>query len=608
LSEQGDFYYEREVLNLHGLWKWFLRPRGAKSGRDKIGSSGNYDFTNAATFADFLGSTGDVVSFYDQDFRLTNCSAAFKRLSSRSVVDRAEIEDFYPDYLVPTLRKKCDGIIGSGHSRTIELRTKAGEEHLSLLVFGAGNGIGVIERRQPDKSGSSKADEQERTKLLHQASHDVLTGLQNRRRFSERLQEVVASAGKSREKEALLQIDLDEFKNVNDTLGHGAGDTLLQLAASRIQGQLQDGETAYRYAGDEFAVIQCGKTQPVEAERLAGSIIQALKEPFIINGIPVFIGASIGVAFGPEHGTESEQLMKAADIALYAAKSDGRGCAKIFNRSMLLLLEQRENLRRSLRSALDRGELFLEYQPVFKSPSSLIGFEALLRWRHPEIGLIPPGVFIPIAEADGLMDQIGRWVLVEACSQAKTWPSTLAIAVNLSPAQFLSGKLTNTVAQVIDAVGIQAERLELEITESVLLEETVDNIDTLNTLNVLGIRISLDDFGTFYSSLSYLKNFPFDRLKVDQYFINDLETDRKSQAIVKSIISLAHGLGISVTAEGVETAGQASWLTEQGCDSLQGYFLGRPGDEDAARELIEFWMAKSMSADQGNIDAYDIRN
>jgi len=546
-----------------------------------------------------LDNTTDIVSFYDQDFRLTHCSTALKRLRSRSIGIGAEIEDIYPDFLDVDLREKSDGIIRNGHRMTIELLTKPGEQHLSLLVFGAGGGIGIIELTQPYLGGSSEADEQERIELLHQASHDMLTGLQNRRRFSERLREVVATAAKSREREALLQIDLDEFKNVNDTLGHGAGDTLLQLAASRIQGQLQEGETAYRYAGDEFAVIQSGKQQPADAERLAGSIIQALKEPFIINGIPVFIGASIGVAFGPEHGTESEQLMKAADIALYAAKSDGRGCAKIFNRSMLLLLEQRENLRRSLRSALDRGELFLEYQPVFKSPSSLIGFEALLRWRHPEIGLIPPGVFIPIAEADGLMDEIGRWVLIEACNQAKTWPPALAVAVNLSPAQFLSGKLTDTVAQIIDAVGIQAERLELEITESVLLEETIDNIDTLNTLNVLGIRISLDDFGTFYSSLSYLKNFPFDTLKIDQYFINDIETDGKSQTIVKSIINLAHGLGISVTAEGVETSGQARRLQEYGCDCLQGYFLGRPGDDEPTRELIERWMEHSLSEGEG---------
>ncbi|TIX70452.1 MAG: EAL domain-containing protein, partial [Mesorhizobium sp.] len=363
---------------------------------------------------------------------------------------------------------------------------------------------------------------------------------------------------------------------------------------------LQDGESAYRYAGDEFAVIQLGKEQPAEAERLAGSLVNAFKEPFVINGIPVFVGSSIGIALGPEHGTDGEQLMKAADIALYAAKTDGRGCARTFNRSMLLLLEQRENLRRSLRTALERNELYLEYQPLIRPPSSVIGFEALLRWRHPEIGVIPPSVFIPIAEADGLMDEIGRWVLEQACRQALSWPSSLTVAVNLSPAQFLSGSLTDTVAQIIDEVGIRADRLELEITETVLLERTIDNIDTLNTLNVLGIRISLDDFGTYYSSLSYLKNFPFDTLKIDQYFIADLETDLKGQTIVRSIINLAHGLGISVTAEGVETSAQARWLIKENCDCLQGNFLGRPLGAEATSDFIRRSPPKGIRAMEGS--------
>jgi diguanylate cyclase (GGDEF)-like protein len=431
------------------------------------------------------------------------------------------------------------------------------------------------------------SEEEEHIMLLHQATHDVLTGLQNRRRFSDRLQQALSSSAGSKEASALLQIDLDDFKAVNDTLGHGAGDTLLRLAANRILDTLQDGESAYRLAGDEFAVIQSGKTQPAGAEHLAASLIDALKAPFVINDIPVFIGASIGIALGPEHAAEGEQLMKAADIALYAAKRDGRGCARTFNRSMLLLLEQRENLRRSLRMALERGELFLEYQPLVRPPSLVVGFEALLRWRHPEVGVILPSVFIPIAEADGLMGEIGRWVIEEACRQATTWPSSLTVAVNLSPAQFLSGSLTDTVAQVVDAVGIRADRLELEITETVLLEQTTDNIDILNTLNVLGIRISLDDFGTYYSSLSYLKNFPFDTLKIDQYFIRDLETNRKSQTIVRSIIGLAHGLGISVTAEGVETPGQARWLIKENCDCLQGNFLGRPLGAEATHDFIK---------------------
>ncbi|MER9121131.1 bifunctional diguanylate cyclase/phosphodiesterase [Mesorhizobium sp. M0954] len=531
-----------------------------------------------------MANTTELLSFYDRDFRLTHYAARLKGLYGGAVAPGAAVWEIYPSFLDASHRDEFLRVFQGGSPASIDLPRTSGGAHRSVFVFTTANGAGIIELRED--GGRSAAEEQEHLVLLHQATHDVLTGLQNRRRFGERLQQAMAALGGSKPKAALLQIDLDDFKAVNDTLGHGAGDTLLQLAAGRIRDALQDGESAYRYAGDEFAVIQLGKEQPAEAERLAGSLVDAFKDPFVINGIPVFVGSSIGIAFGPEHGTDGEQLMKAADIALYAAKTDGRGCARSFNRSMLLLLEQRENLRRSLRTALERGELYLEYQPLIQPPSSVTGFEALLRWRHPELGIIPPNVFIPIAEADGLMDEIGRWVLEEACRQALTWPSSLTVAVNLSPAQFLSGLLTDTVAQIVDAVGLEADRLELEITERVLLEKTIDNIDTLNTLNVLGIRISLDDFGTYYSSLSYLKNFPFDTLKIDQYFIADLETDLKSQTIVRSIMNLAHGLGINVTAEGVETPAQARWLIKENCDCLQGNFLGKPLGAEAISGFI----------------------
>ncbi|RUU14481.1 EAL domain-containing protein [Mesorhizobium sp. USDA-HM6] len=561
-----------------------MRPKASVVGKESKGPTPDAPDTAEALLADLLSNTAELVSFYDRDFRLTHYATALKDMYGGVVTPGAAIWQVYPSFLDSRCRNEFLRVFHGGSAARIELQRSKGDAPLPVFVFGTSNGVGIIESRE--HVGRSAAEEQDRVTLLHQATHDVLTGLQNRRRFGERLQQALAAIGEPGPKAALLQIDLDDFKAVNDTLGHGAGDTLLQLAAGRIRDALGEGDSAYRYAGDEFAVIQLGKDQPAAAERLAGSLVDAFKQPFVINDNTVFVGSSIGIAFAPEHGTDGEQLMKAADIALYAAKTDGRGCARTFNRAMLLLLEQRENLRRSLRTALERGELYLEYQPLIRSPASVIGFEALLRWRHPEIGIIPPSVFIPIAEADGLMDEIGRWVLEEACRQALTWPSSLTVAVNLSPAQFLSGSLTDTVAQIIDAVGIRAERLELEITETVLLEKTIDNIDTLNTLNVLGIRISLDDFGTYYSSLSYLKNFPFDTLKIDQYFIADLETDLKSQTIVRSIINLAHGLGISVTAEGVETSAQAGWLIKENCDCLQGNFLGRPLGPDATSNFI----------------------
>jgi diguanylate cyclase (GGDEF)-like protein len=572
---------------LHRLWDRLLRLKAPKTGaRTRISSAQHSPSASGGRLAGLLANTDNILSLYDRDLKLTHCSQNFTNLYGQLGARGAAVWDIYPSFLTEGVLTKVDHVLQGGLPSNTDLPTQQGGGRRSALLFGTVGGVGILELTDGVRDGRTEADEQEHVLLLHQATHDALTGLQNRRRFGERLQEALATVDKGREKVALLQIDLDDFKTVNDTLGHGTGDTLLQLAAGRIRSVLGDGDSAYRYAGDEFAVIQVGKRQPGQAERLAGALVDAFKEPFVINGIPLFVGSSIGIAFGPEHGTEKEPLMKAADIALYAAKREGRGCARTFNRSMLLLLEQRENLRRSLRTALERQELYLEYQPIVQSPSRIVGFEALLRWRHAEIGTIPPSVFIPIAEADGLMDSIGRWVLEEACRQATTWPSSLSVTVNLSPAQFLSGTLTDTVAQTIDSVGILAERLELEITETVLLEQTTDNLDTLNTLNVLGIRISLDDFGTYYSSLSYLKNFPFDTLKIDQYFIQDLETDPKSQVIVRSIIGLAHGLGINVVAEGVETQGQVKWLVKHGCDRLQGHFLSRPLSASAIHDFI----------------------
>jgi diguanylate cyclase (GGDEF)-like protein len=526
---------------------------------------------------ELLDNTQELISVYDSSLRLVQCAARLKTLRHDQISPGSSLFDIYPGFATGKARKALDKVLADKAPIVLDLAI-APNRVVKVRAFPTIAGLGLIEAAD----NPATAAEAEHQKLLHQATHDVLTGLQNRQRLSERLREILATNNGVRERSALLQIDLDDFKSVNDTLGHGTGDALLKLAANRIRSVLQEGDSAFRYAGDEFAIIQYGK-DPSEAESVADALVDAFKAPFIINDMPLFVGASVGIAFGPQHAAQGEELMKAADIALYAAKREGRGCARVFNRSMMLLIEQRENLRRNLRMALERQELLLEYQPLVRSSGHVVGFEALVRWNHPEVGRITPNVFIPIAEADGLMDDIGRWVLEEACRQAMTWPDSLNIAVNLSPAQFLSGSLTDTVAQVIDSTGIRADRLELEITESVLLEETVDNLDTLNTLNVLGIRISLDDFGTRYSSLSYLKNFPFDTLKIDQYFINDLESDGKSQTIVRAIIGLAHGLDMMVTAEGVETARQAQWLVNEGCDLLQGHHLGKVMSADHAR-------------------------
>lgn len=524
-----------------------------------------------------------LFSLWGHDLGLIDWSEKLKERLDLADEAPVTLGDVYPDLANPDLAALVQLVVNTGKPRTIRLG--AGEsERRNLLLFQARAGLAIVEFGGADIDETAKAQELDRALLLHQATHDVLTGLPNRRQFSDKLGKVLPVRAKAGL--ALMQIDLDDFKPVNDTLGHGAGDIVLKLAAERIRKTLGKDETAYRLAGDEFAVIQIAREQPDEAERLAESLIAEFRKPFTVDGIAVFVGASIGVAIAPRDGNESEQLMKAADVALYAAKKDGRRRARTFNPSMLQVLEQREVLRRSLRVALQHREFFIEYQPLVDRSLAIAGFEALLRWRHPILGVISPIAFIPMAESDGLMSEIGQWVLEVACRQALSWPAHYTIAVNLSPAEFLTSGLTDRVSQTLDVVGLPSERLELEITETVLLERTINNLDTLNTLNVLGIQISLDDFGTEYSSLSYLKNFPFDNIKIDKYFINDLPDDQKSLTIVRFVIAMAHGLGMRVTAEGVETAEQAAWLQAEGCDRLQGYFLSPPLGADMVDEFI----------------------
>ena len=524
------------------------------------------------------------ISLWDLDLKLVDSSKKFKEHVSLGSRTDITLREAYPALAKPAFAAIVQLVIDTGEPRTIRLDASIPRK-CDLLLFYIRTGLLVIEINGADAKKKMSSEEGERARLIHQATHDVLTGLPNRRQFSAELAKLLPASGEAGP--ALMQLDLDDFKPVNDTLGHGAGDVVLQLAAERIKGTLGRNGTVYRLAGDEFAVIQVGSQQLLEAESLADALVAEFKKPFMVNGISLFVGVSIGVAVAPRDGNEGEQLMKAADVALYAAKKEGRRRARTFDPSMLVVVEQRELLRRSLRVALQRDEFFIEYQPLVEPPYSVVGFEALMRWRHPTLGIIPPAAFIPMAEADGLMSEIGQWMLEEACREALTWPTNYSLAVNLSPAEFLTPGFTDRVSQTLDMVGFPAERLELEITEGVLLERTINNLDTLNTLNVLGIQISLDDFGTEYSSLSYLKNFPFDNIKIDRYFIRDLLQDKKSQTIVRSVVALAHGLDMRVTAEGVETAQQAVWLQGEGCDRLQGYFLSPPLGADRLHEFIK---------------------
>ena len=422
--------------------------------------------------------------------------------------------------------------------------------------------------------------------LVHMAHHDALTELPNRAHFRERLTAEVARARRG-ESLAVLCLDLDQFKNVNDTLGHPVGDGLLQAVAGRMRDCVRDIDIVARLGGDEFAIVQIGAKQPEGANVLAERLIAVMAEPFEIGGHQVAIGTSVGIALAPSDGVETEQLIKAADMALYRAKTDGRGVFRFFEPEMDAKMQVRRTLELDLRRALVMSEFELYYQPLVDLTSNEVsGFEALLRWHHPERGLVPPSDFIPVAEEIGLIVPVGEWVLRRACAEAATWPDEIKVAVNLSPAQFKSKGLALAVTSALGNSGLSPKRLELEITESVLLLESESTLATLHQLRALGVRISMDDFGTGYSSLSYLRSFPFDKIKIDQSFVRDLSEREDSIAIVRAVSGLGRNLGMATTAEGVETSQQLGQLRGEGCTEVQGYFFSRPMPAGDVRRVI----------------------
>ena len=417
----------------------------------------------------------------------------------------------------------------------------------------------------------------------HLALHDILTDLPNRRKFQNILDREMERKVPQSQDFALILLDLDRFKAVNDRLGHHAGDQLLRLVAKRMQSQLGKHDIVARLGGDEFGVIHKGRISKDTAAQLARRLIAAVSEPFNIEGQMVSVGCSAGIALRSHHGSSADALMKRADLALYAAKSTGRGDYVWFELEMEEKADHLRLLRDELSMALANKELFLEYQPIVNTQSGRTEtFEALLRWAHPRRGLISPAEFIPVAESSGLISAIGQWVLEQACAEAATWPAHVNVAVNLSPLQFNGFALAADVIRALERSRLPPERLELEITESVFLTDTQDNIGTLHHLKQLGISIALDDFGTGYSSLAYLRRFPFDKLKIDRSFITDLTASPENLAIVRAIIGLGKSFGAIVTAEGVETKEQFDCLALEGCVQAQGYWMARPMSAERA--------------------------
>jgi len=412
--------------------------------------------------------------------------------------------------------------------------------------------------------------------IAHMARHDALTGLPNRVLFNERLEQALARAERG-EMVAVHLFDLDNFKTVNDTLGHPAGDKLLQMAADRLGTLVRGADTIARMGGDEFAIVQVALSDPADAAALAHRVITRISEPYAIEEHQVLIGASVGIAIGQGENLTPGQLIRNADLALYGAKGDGRGTFRFFEPEMDAQVQGRRELEQGLRRALTAGEFEIYYQPVVDIVSNEIaGFEALIRWHHPVEGLVAPNAFIPLAEEIGLIIPMGEWVIREVCATAAKWPSHLRMAINLSPVQFRSPGLVPAIAAALAASGLSPDRLEVEITEMTLLQDSATTLSILYQLRELGVRVAIDDFGTGYSSLNYLQSFPFDRIKIDRSFVKDIAENTGSLNIVRAVTALAKGLGIAASAAGVETAEQRNTVRSEGCTEMQGFLFSQP--------------------------------
>ncbi|AEX52078.1 diguanylate cyclase/phosphodiesterase [Rahnella aquatilis CIP 78.65 = ATCC 33071] len=414
-------------------------------------------------------------------------------------------------------------------------------------------------------------------RIHHMAHHDNLTSLPNRILFSQRLNEALQRDSYTQSHTATLCLDLDNFKNVNDALGHQIGDELLRAIAKRLRMTLRDDDTLARIGGDEFAVVLPGLKDISAAHQISKRLIESVRPPVIIDGHSLSVGLSIGIALAGSAENTPDQLLRCADMALYEAKRNGRNRYEDFRLEMDAAARKRRVVEMDLRDAITCNQLRLYYQPITDARhDAVMGYEALMRWHHPENGLIMPVDFIPIAEETGLIHSLGSFALHEACREAASWKGNQTVAVNLSPVQFKNSGLLSVVESALEASGLDPSRLEVEITESVLLDNTHGNISTLQKLKSLGVRIALDDFGTGYSSLSYLRSFPFDKIKIDRSFINDMHDSREALAIIRAITGMSRSLDIQTTAEGVETDEQFRRLKEEGCTLFQGYFFGRP--------------------------------
>ena len=538
-----------------------------------------------------LDGTGYAISIFDGKKRLVYCNRYFidlyhlpKRLGRPGTAFADIVRG----------RIAADSYVGDDPEAYFEQRTAGVDRSLvSTDVHRLRTGEVVSIHHLPLPDGGWVATHKDITEfnrlqeeLAHRAYHDALTGLFNRHMLQQRLAKCVEDAA-GLGNFVLLLVDLDGFKGVNDTLGHSAGDQLLKEVAHRLEATVSTRGMTARVGGDEFAVVMDLGSSGRDAHMLAVELLDAGHRPFTVDGQPCDITFSIGIAVAPGDGNSADQLLKNADLALYAAKKERRGSYRFFEPAMDKAMRDRRQLERDLAVALERGQFEVYYQPILNLKRQVIsGFEALLRWHHPEEGMISPARFIPIAEETGLIVPIGEWVLREAISEAAHWPQGIRIAINVSSIQFLRGNVVATIMNALGSAGLAPERVEIEITESVFFENNVANLDALRQLHALGLKIALDDFGTGYSALSYLLSYPFDKIKIDGSFVRASDNAAGAQAIVRAIAEIGHRMGIVTTAEGIETAAQLRNVHAAGYTEAQGYLIARPMPADQVHKML----------------------
>ncbi len=611
------FESEHRIRNGRGEWIW-VRSRGKVVERDEDGAplrmAGTARDITAIRRAErerrvaleVLRSMSEAVAVIDLDFRFISVNPAFSRITgyseeevigqnSRLLDSSQHSAEFY--------RRVRDVLERTGHwAGEMWQKRKDGEEFLGWIemsevrdAMGARSHFVAVVNDITDK----KRAEQE---LRYLANYDTLTGLPNRALLSERLGRAIVRARRQETRVAVLFLDLDRFKDINDSLGHAAGDRLLKAAATRLQATVGASDTVARLGGDEFTVVLEDVESIPAVERMAREILTAFSMPLEVDERhDVSITPSLGISLYPDHGLVPTDLLKFADTAMYQAKAEGRNTYQIYNETMDAESRRRATVLASLRKALDRGEFRLVYQPrMALADGRITGVESLLRWHSAELGEISPTVFVPLAEESGLILQIGDWVLNEALQTLKRWRThglnEISIGINVSVLQLLRGHLPEQLRRLIGELGVPANRIELEVTESMVMQNAEQTTHVLNELRKLGVTLAIDDFGTGYSSLVYLKRLPIDTLKIDKEFIGDLTRDPDDEAITATVITMGHSLGLNVIAEGVESEQQLGYLREQGCDEIQGFWLSPPLDAHRCLAFIRSWQPATVAA------------